>query len=134
MTNLPAGSAQGIIVSNGELEDFSFEMSGQQALNLLKSEALQKAVEKHNVPMLAEGRVGAIEGADGTPGSYVKTLREADAIGAVMGGGLVVEGKSFTEAIKTFEPRAYCERFVLVGALWFRSMKIYHNYTSPYLP
>ena len=100
LVKLPAGSVQGIVVSNRELEDFSFDMTGQQALHLLKSEALRKVREKHDTPVLVEGRVGVIEGEDGTPESYVRALQEAGAMGAVVGGGLIQEGKSSTEVMK----------------------------------
>lgn len=100
LARLPAGSVQGIIVSNRELEDFSFDMTGQQALGLLKSEALQKARAKHDAPVLIEGRVGVIVGEDGTPESYLKVLQEAGAMGAIVGGGLIQEGKSSTDVMK----------------------------------
>lgn len=101
--SLPAGSVQGILVSNRNLEDFSFDMTGQQALSLLQSEAMQMAREKHEAAVLAEGRIGVIEGEDGTPESYIKALQKAGAIGAVVGGGLVQEGKSSTEVMKELQ-------------------------------
>jgi indole-3-glycerol phosphate synthase len=103
IANLPAGSVQAIIVSNRELEDFGFDMTGQQALNLLKSEALKETLEKHDVPVLVEGRVGLIEGSDGSSASYLKDLKEAGATGAIVGGGLIADGKSSTEVMKSLQ-------------------------------
>eukprot|EP00977_Amphora_coffeiformis_P026711 scaffold29231_cov268-Amphora_coffeaeformis.AAC.4 len=102
VAKLPAGSVQGIIVSNRELEDFSFDMTGEQALQLLQSESLQKACEKHSVPVLVEGRVGVIQGPDGTPASYIRALHEAGAMGAIVGGGLIQEGKSSLDVMESF--------------------------------
>lgn len=86
---LPAGSIAGLVVSNRELEDFSFDMTGQQALKLLQSEELQGFQAKHgyHVPILVEGRVGLID-AFGEPGAYLEALQEAGAIGAIVGAGL----------------------------------------------
>lgn len=103
IANLPAGSVQAIIVSNRELEDFGFDMTGQQALNLLKSQALKETLEKHDVPVLVEGRVGLIEGSDGSSASYLKDLKEAGATGAIVGGGLIADGKSSTEVMKSLQ-------------------------------
>jgi indole-3-glycerol phosphate synthase len=103
IANLPAGSVQAIIVSNRDLEDFGFDMTGQQALNLLKSEALQETLGKHDVPVLVEGRVGLIEGSDGSTASYLKDLKDAGATGAIVGGGLIAEGKSSTEVMKSLQ-------------------------------
>jgi indole-3-glycerol phosphate synthase len=94
---LKAGSVDGVIVSNRELEDFSFDETGEQALSLLKSEALQKFKEKHgDILVLAEGRVGVIERPDEqgnmSANQYLKELKEAGALGAVVGGGLAASG------------------------------------------
>jgi indole-3-glycerol phosphate synthase len=66
VADLSKGSISGLIISNRELEDFSFDMSGEQALSLLHSDALKEFRNKHgdDVPVLVEGRVGIIEIAD----------------------------------------------------------------------
>eukprot|EP00536_Pseudo-nitzschia_multiseries_P013466 jgi/Psemu1/211723/e_gw1.576.47.1 len=92
---LSEGSVCGLIVSNRELEDFSFDMTGSQALNILKSEEIKAFLEKHgdDIPILVEGRVGIIQAKDedGNEDSktYIKQLRLAGATGAVVGGALV---------------------------------------------
>lgn len=92
---LPAGSLDGIIVSNRELEDLSFDETGEQVLSLLKSDALKALREKHGdgVLVLAEGRIGMIErmGDQGmmTTTQYLKELKAAGALGAIVGSGLV---------------------------------------------
>jgi indole-3-glycerol phosphate synthase len=97
ITNLPEGSINGLIVSNRELEDFSFDMSGEQALRLLRSDALKEFRSKHgdDVPVLIEGRVGIIETSDendkASAANYVEALKEAGASGAVVGGGLALD-------------------------------------------
>jgi hypothetical protein len=78
-----------------QLEDFSFDMSGQQALDILASDALKEFREKHgnDMPVLVEGRVGLIhsnsKGTEDGALSYVKELEKAGAIGALVAGGLV---------------------------------------------
>jgi indole-3-glycerol phosphate synthase len=90
---LPAGSVKGLIVSNRNLEDFSFDMTGQQALDILTSQAMMEFREKHgndNIAILAEGRVGLITGGEGaSPQDYINKLQEAGTIGAIVGTGLV---------------------------------------------
>jgi indole-3-glycerol phosphate synthase len=88
---LPKGSIHGLIVSNRELEDFSFDTSGQQVLDLLKSDAVAKfrSIHGETIPVLAEGRVGMIE-RDGDSLPYINELKDAGATGAIVGGGLVV--------------------------------------------
>jgi indole-3-glycerol phosphate synthase len=85
LMKLEKGSIHAVIVSNRELEDFSFDMSGQQALSLLTSASMKALLEHHgaDLPVLVEGRVGLI-GRDG----YVDELKSAGAIGAVCGGAL----------------------------------------------
>ncbi|KAL7435292.1 hypothetical protein ACHAXM_004624 [Skeletonema potamos] len=89
LTKLGPGSIHALVVSNRELETFDFDESGEQALSLLKSEALQSFREKHgsDVPFLVEGRVGIIE-RDGDNAGYIKALKEAGAFGAIVGGGI----------------------------------------------
>ncbi|CAB9499032.1 Indole-3-glycerol phosphate synthase [Seminavis robusta] len=93
-------SIDGIIASNRELEDFSFDMSGEQALRLLQSEALTEVRGKHgdDIPVLVEGRVGVIErvDADGNTSTaqYLQELRDAGATGVIIGGGLA-EGNDY---------------------------------------
>lgn len=90
---VPAGGVTGLIISNRNLEDFSFDMSGQQALDILKSDALKKFREKHGeeTAILAEGRVGIVTGEmkGGSPENYIKELQKAGAIGAIVGAALV---------------------------------------------
>lgn len=105
LLKLSAGSIQGLIVSNRELEDFSFDMTGQQALDLLQSDALESFRDYHgrDFPVLAEGRVGLIEreNKDGEKSCkvYMDELRDAGAVGAIVGGGLATENLSFTESL-----------------------------------
>jgi len=92
---LGANSINGLIISNRNLEDFSFDMTGRQALDILESDELKSFKEKHgdNFPVLVEGRVGIIDGTDGNdsgdPKTYIEQLKDAGATGAVVGGGLV---------------------------------------------
>ena len=88
---LPSGAVDGLIVSNRDLEDFSFDMTGKQALRVLKSDALAAFLEKHGdeVPIFVEGRIGIIQGSSGSAAAYIKDLQEAGATGAIVGGGLV---------------------------------------------
>jgi indole-3-glycerol phosphate synthase len=103
ITDLSAGSISGLIISNRELEDFSFDMTGEQALSLLKSDALKSFREKHgdDVPVLVEGRVGIIKGNDGTANSYTEALKKAGASGAIVGGGLAVESEDAQERLES---------------------------------
>jgi putative N-acetylmannosamine-6-phosphate epimerase len=77
-----------------QLEDFSFDMTGEQALLLLKSDALAEVRQTHgrDIPVLVEGRVGVIERADAEGNSsttqYLQELRNAGATGVIIGGGL----------------------------------------------
>lgn len=87
---LPANGIAGLVVSNRNLEDYSFDMTGQQALRLLQSEELQAFRAKHggeDFPVFVEGRVGLID-AFGEPGAYLEALHEAGATGAIVAGGL----------------------------------------------
>jgi indole-3-glycerol phosphate synthase len=113
LLDLPAGAFDGLIVSNRELEDFSFDMTGEQALRLLRSEALEELRGKmgRDLLVLAEGRVGIIEraGASGskkTARRYVEELREAGAAGAVVGGGLAAAAatRATAEALDALNP------------------------------
>lgn len=92
---LPGGIISGIVVSNRNLEDFSIDMTGQQALDLLESEALTKFRETHanDVAVFVEGRVGILTGEKkgGSAQDYIQKLREAGAIGAIAGAGLVAD-------------------------------------------
>jgi indole-3-glycerol phosphate synthase len=90
VSSLPKLNLQGIIVSNRQLEDYSFDMSGEQALRILRSPAMKDLREKHgenNMIVLVEGRVGIIERKKSIL-SYIKELKEAGAMGAIVGGGL----------------------------------------------
>lgn len=93
------GGISALVVSNRNLETFGFDESGEQALSLLKSEAMIEFKKEHgdDVPVLVEGRVGLIE-VDDDSGSkctqaYVKALKEAGAVGAIIGSGLASESK-----------------------------------------
>lgn len=94
LLKLSKGSIHGLILSNRDLEDFSFDMTGRQALGLLKSDALARLREYHgeNLLILVEGRVGLIEGinAKGDPdiNAYLQELEVAGAVGAIIGGAL----------------------------------------------
>lgn len=92
ITSLTPGSVSAIVVSNRELEDFSFDATGEQALSLLRSDALKDFLATHDSPVFVEGRVGMIEreGKDGekSAANYIKELKEAGAFGAFVGGGL----------------------------------------------
>jgi hypothetical protein len=76
------------------LEDFTFDMTGEQALNLLASDALEQVREKHRKDflVLVEGRVGVIqrEGSDGETSAvgYFEELQKAGATGVIVGAGL----------------------------------------------
>lgn len=100
LASMSEGSIDGIIISNRELEDFSFDMTGEQALRILKGDAIKEVREKHgdDIPVLVEGRVGIIERKDGdgkaSINHYLKELRDAGAIGAIVGGGLA-EGNDY---------------------------------------
>jgi indole-3-glycerol phosphate synthase len=84
-----ATSCAGIIVSNRQLEDFTIDTSGDQALSLLQSDALQSLREQNpNVLVLVEGGVGTME-RDGDSLLYLKELQAAGAMGALVGRGLV---------------------------------------------
>ena len=99
----------GLIISNRELEDFSFDMTGEQALRLLKSSSIRELREKrgNDFPILVEGRVGIIERADdnGNPSTqrYIDELKEAGAIGAIVGGGLAGGVSDISEALKMLQ-------------------------------
>lgn len=74
-----------------QLEDFSFDMTGRQALDILDSDAIKAFKEKHgdDTPILVEGRVGIIRiDGDDDPSTYINMLKSAGATGAVVGGGL----------------------------------------------
>ena len=107
VTDLSAGSISGLIISNRNLEDFSFDMSGEQALSLLKSDALKTFREKHgdDVPVLVEGRVGIIETKDdngkASADSYIEALKKAGASGAIVGGGLAIESEDAQERLES---------------------------------
>jgi len=97
VTSLSTGSIDALVVSNRDLETFSFDDEGKQALDLLRSNAMKEFKIKHGyeVPILVEGRVGIIEmrdqsGAKSTR-QYIKALKDAGAIGAIVGGGLAAK-------------------------------------------
>ena len=105
VTKLPSGSVDCVVVSNRILEDFTFDMTGDQALSLLKSSAMTEFREKHNVPVLVEGRVGIVRSnSDDVIGaSYMKAVSDAGANGAIVGQGLAnLNQEDGTFAMKTF--------------------------------
>ena len=77
-----------------QLEDFSFDMTGQRALDLLNSDALTELRQTHgdDIAVFVEGRVGIIERPDSSGKNsarhYLAELRDAGAMGAIVGGGL----------------------------------------------
>ncbi|KAL9187355.1 hypothetical protein ACHAXT_001458 [Thalassiosira profunda] len=89
LSKLGAGSIVALIVSNRDLETFDFDESGEQALGLLKSDALKAFQEKNgdDVPILVEGRVGIVE-SEGDNVSYIQALKDNGAFGAIVGGGV----------------------------------------------
>jgi hypothetical protein len=72
-------------------------MTGNQALEILRSPSMKSLREKHGdeFPVLVEGRVGII-GCDDDDDtgisalSYIRKLEDAGATGAIVGGGLAV--------------------------------------------
>lgn len=95
-----ADSFVGVIISNRELEDFSFDETGEQALRLLKSDALKRLKERHDddLLVLVEGRIGIIERSDddgvASSDQYLKELKASGATGAIVGGGLATSSSS----------------------------------------
>ncbi len=102
LTKLGSGIG-GISVSNRDLETFGFDVSGEQALDLLKSDAMMRFKEVFtDALVLVEGRVGLTttaadgdndddddDGNDNDKASeYVEALKDAGAMGAIVGGGL----------------------------------------------
>lgn len=94
-------SIEGVIISNRELEDFSFDMTGEQALRLLQGDGIKEVRETHgkSIPVLVEGRVGVIERTDSEGNAsttrYLEELRQAGATGVIMAGGLA-EGNNYS--------------------------------------
>lgn len=91
---LPEGSVDGLIVSNRNLEDFSVDPSGQQALDILASDALERFRAKNpDAVVLADGRIGIVTGEvkGGSPEGYIQKLRELGVIGAIVGAGLALD-------------------------------------------
>jgi len=90
---LPAGSVTGLVVSNRNLEDFSFDMTGRQVLDVLSSDAMKRFRDKNgdDIAVLADGRVGIVTGQEtgGSPQEYIRDLQKAGAMGAVVGAALV---------------------------------------------
>jgi indole-3-glycerol phosphate synthase len=99
---IPAGGISALVVSNRDLEDFSFDMTGQQALKLLQSEELQafRAKQGEGFPIFVEGRVGLID-AFGEPDAYLEALHEAGATGAIVAAGMAPD-ESGEVPLKTF--------------------------------
>ncbi len=89
LSELESGSISALVVSNRDLETFDFDISGDQALMLLQSDAIASFREKHGkeVPVLIEGRVGIVGAGDGDSVEYIKALKDAGAFGAIIGGG-----------------------------------------------
>jgi hypothetical protein len=91
-----------------QLEDFSFDMTGQQALNILQSAVMKDFREKfgNEIPVLVEGRIGIIKSkdADGAESAlgYVSQLKEAGATGAIVGGGLVPDSTTDFSLLQSF--------------------------------
>jgi len=83
------GGISAISVSNRDLETFTMDETGVQALTLLKSEAMEE-FKKSNPDsfIFAEGRVGNIEteGEEVKGEKYIEALKDAGALGAIVGG------------------------------------------------
>jgi hypothetical protein len=101
VTQLAPGGITALVISNRELENFAFDESGEQALKLLKSDALAEFRTKHGaeVPILVDGRVGIItrpNKENGNPSTleYINELKENGAMGAIVSGGLVVANEA----------------------------------------
>eukprot|EP00522_Entomoneis_paludosa_P010453 CAMPEP_0172446954 /NCGR_PEP_ID=MMETSP1065-20121228/6379_1 /TAXON_ID=265537 /ORGANISM="Amphiprora paludosa, Strain CCMP125" /LENGTH=1008 /DNA_ID=CAMNT_0013198143 /DNA_START=88 /DNA_END=3114 /DNA_ORIENTATION=+ len=108
LAELPKGAITAVVVSNRELEDFSVDMTGGQALKLLRSRAMEKVREVHpDIPVFAEGGVGAIERPPGSdensPGSYLEELKHAGASGCIVGRGLVKDGMDSSEIVQLLQ-------------------------------
>lgn len=84
-------SFPGLWRNSMQLEDFSFDMTGQQALDILSSEEIKEFRTRYDssIPILVEGRVGIIE-KEGSTIKYMEALKEAGAMGAIVGGGIAV--------------------------------------------
>jgi hypothetical protein len=86
-------------------QDFSFDMSGEQALALLKSDALValKDIHGNDLLVLAEGHVGLIkrlnDHGEMTSMKYLEELKESGALGAIVGSALAVDGP---DSLKTY--------------------------------
>jgi indole-3-glycerol phosphate synthase len=99
----------GIIISNRQLEDFLFDTTGNQALTILKSDALRelKAARGEDFPVLVEGRVGLIETTDengvASANQYIRELAQAGATGAIVAGGLVKEDSTLMETLESLQ-------------------------------
>ena len=105
LSKLGAGNIAALILSNRDLETFDFDDSGEQALSLLRSEALASFREKNgkDVPVLVEGRVGIVERGDGGDVAYIQALKDAGAFGAIVGGGMAtVNEEDVAESIITW--------------------------------
>ena len=84
-------------------------MTGQQALNILKSDVMKDFREKYGsdeVPVLVEGRIGIIKSKDAggveSALGYVSQLKEAGATGAIVGGGLVPDSTNDSSLLESF--------------------------------
>lgn len=89
---VPKGNLHGVIISNRQMADFSIDMSGEQALKLLRCEPLSRLKEKHgeNLVILVEGRVGMIRHKLGGTAKYVYDLKDAGATGAILAGRIAI--------------------------------------------
>jgi hypothetical protein len=90
-------------------QDFSFDMSGEQALTLLKSDALTALKEIHgdDLLVLAEGHVGIIKRSNDqgemTSMKYLEELKGAGALGAIVASALAVDGKDSLKAYASLQ-------------------------------
>ena len=89
LVDVDPGTFSAIVVSNRNLEDFAVDESGEQALKLLQSEAMQSVRAKHppGLPVFVEGRVGSIE-KNGSSEEYIRALQDAGATGAIIGAAI----------------------------------------------
>merc|ERR1719223_912455 len=108
ISKLGKGGVSAIVVSNRDLETFGFDDSGQQALSLLKSDAMKdfKNLYNEDISVLVEGRVGVVEmeGEDGSRSThgYIRALKSAGANGAIVGQGIAAaaEKEDIKELLK----------------------------------
>ena len=82
-------SIKALVVSNRDMETFALDETGEQALKLLRGDAIKEFRSKHpDVLILVEGRVGMVDVEQDGGSSYLQVIKEAGASGAIVGSGL----------------------------------------------